>query len=51
MPAPTADIAGLAARMPGGEVPALTVTRPSLEDTYLALIAPHVVQDRTEVAA
>ena len=48
---PTADIARLAARMPGGEVPALTVTRPSLEDTYLALIAPHVVQDRTEVAA
>ena len=26
----------------GGEVPKLTVTRPSLEDTYLTLIAPHL---------
>ena len=26
----------------GGEVPGLTVTRPSLEDTYLSLIAPHL---------
>ena len=39
---PTAEVARLAARMPDGEVPALTVTRPSLEDTYLAMIAPHV---------
>ncbi|MGL5859668.1 MAG: ABC transporter ATP-binding protein [Phycicoccus sp.] len=39
---PTADVVQLAARFPGGEVPGLTVTRPSLEDTYLALIAPHV---------
>ena len=39
---PTAEVARLAARMPGGEVPALTVTRPSLEDTYLTMIAPHV---------
>ena len=31
--------------MPGGEVPALTVTRPSLEDTYLTMIAPHVGHD------
>jgi ABC-2 type transport system ATP-binding protein len=37
--------------MPGGEVPGLTVTRPSLEDTYLAMIAPHVTDDRTEVPA
>ena len=46
--------------MPGGEVPALTVTRPSLEDTYLAMIAPHVghethetndLNDPTEVPA
>jgi ABC-2 type transport system ATP-binding protein len=42
--------------MPGGEVPALTVTRPSLEDTYLAMIAPHVghdahAHDTTEVPA
>ena len=42
---PTAEVARLAARMPGGEVPALTVTRPSLEDTYLAMIAPHVAHD------
>ncbi|HRC42357.1 ABC transporter ATP-binding protein [Nostocoides sp.] len=39
---PTAEIARLAARFHGTEIPALTVTRPSLEDTYLALIAPHV---------
>ncbi len=38
---PTADLVRLAARFPG-EVPGLTVTRPSLEDTYLGLIAPHV---------
>jgi ABC-2 type transport system ATP-binding protein len=48
---PTADVLALASRMPGGEVPGLTVTRPSLEDTYLALIAPHVTNDRTEVPA
>ncbi|MFE5329473.1 ABC transporter ATP-binding protein [Embleya sp. NPDC056575] len=34
---PTADVARLAARF-GGEVPELTVTRPSLEDVYLDLI-------------
>jgi ABC-2 type transport system ATP-binding protein len=34
---PTRVVAGLAARF-GGEVPALTVTRPSLEDVYLDLI-------------
>lgn len=34
---PTADVARLAARY-GGEVPELTVTRPSLEDVYLDLI-------------
>jgi ABC-2 type transport system ATP-binding protein len=38
---PTQVVARLAAEH-GGEVPKLTVTRPSLEDTYLALIAPHV---------
>jgi ABC-2 type transport system ATP-binding protein len=48
---PTADVAALAARFPG-EVPELTVTRPSLEDTYLSLIAPHVTDEtRTEVPA
>ena len=41
----------LASRMPGGEVPALTVTRPSLEDTYLALIAPHVKHPDDDVRA
>jgi len=35
--APTRLVGELAARY-GGEVPGLTVTRPSLEDTYLALI-------------
>jgi ABC-2 type transport system ATP-binding protein len=34
---PTRVVAGLAARY-GGEVPGLTVTRPSLEDVYLELI-------------
>jgi ABC-2 type transport system ATP-binding protein len=34
---PTAVVAGLATRF-GGEVPGLTVTRPSLEDVYLELI-------------
>jgi ABC-2 type transport system ATP-binding protein len=34
---PTGVVAGLAARY-GGEVPGLTVTRPSLEDAYLELI-------------
>lgn len=38
---PTQYVAALSARL-GGEVPGLTVTRPSLEDTYLSLIAPHV---------
>jgi ABC-2 type transport system ATP-binding protein len=38
---PTQAVAELAARF-GGEVPGLTVTRPSLEDTYLELIgSPH----------
>ncbi len=36
--APTRVVAGLAARYGGGEVPGLTVTRPSLEDIYLELI-------------
>ena len=48
---PTAEVARLAARMPGGEVPALTVTRPSLEDTYLAMIAPHVGHDADDAHA
>jgi ABC-2 type transport system ATP-binding protein len=34
---PTAVVAGLAARY-GGEVPGLTVTRPTLEDVYLEMI-------------
>jgi ABC-2 type transport system ATP-binding protein len=38
---PTQLVAQLASRH-GGEVPKLTVTRPSLEDTYLSLIAPHL---------
>jgi ABC-2 type transport system ATP-binding protein len=47
---PTADVAALAARFPG-EVPGLTVTRPSLEDTYLSLIAPHLTDETLEVLA
>ncbi len=47
---PTAEVTALAARFPG-EVPELTVARPSLEDTYLGLIAPHVTDDQTEVPA
>ncbi len=38
---PTEAVARLASRL-GGEIPRLTVTRPTLEDTYLTLIAPHV---------
>ena len=38
---PTQYVTALSARL-GGEVPKLTVTRPSLEDTYLSLIAPHL---------
>ncbi|QAY64414.1 ABC transporter ATP-binding protein [Xylanimonas allomyrinae] len=37
---PTALVARLAANAPAGEVPGLTVTRPSLEDVYLDLITP-----------
>ena len=48
---PTAEVARLAARFPA-EVPELTVTRPSLEDTYLGLISPHVQHHTpTEVPA
>ena len=38
--APTQAVAELSRRF-GGEVPGLTVTRPSLEDTYLKLIGSH----------
>ncbi|HMT31577.1 MAG: ABC transporter ATP-binding protein [Actinomycetales bacterium] len=38
--APTALVTALHARL-GGEISALTVTRPSLEDTYLALVSAH----------
>ncbi|WP_377639933.1 ABC transporter ATP-binding protein [Oryzobacter terrae] len=47
---PTAEVAALATRFPG-EVPGLTVTRPSLEDTYLSLIAPHLADETVEVPA
>jgi ABC-2 type transport system ATP-binding protein len=43
---PTAEVGRLSQRL-GGEVPGLLVTRPSLEDTYLTLIAPHVTADET----
>ena len=35
---PTRVVAELATRFGGGEIPELTVTRPSLEDVYLAMI-------------
>lgn len=51
---PTLEVARLAERF-GGEVPELVVTRPSLEDTYLSLIAPHIadgdVDDTQEISA
>jgi ABC-2 type transport system ATP-binding protein len=37
---PTAAVAALGARL-GGEVPELTVSRPTLEDVYLSLIGAH----------
>ncbi|GGB79765.1 ABC transporter [Knoellia flava TL1] len=40
---PTLEVQRLAERF-GGEVPELAVSRPSLEDTYLSLIAPHVTE-------
>ena len=46
---PTQFVASLSARV-GGEVPKLTVTRPSLEDTYLSLIAPHLDADSAPTA-
>jgi len=45
---PTELVTRLAVRH-GGEVPSLTVTRPSLEDTYLSLISPHLAQSEPEV--
>ena len=44
---PTLEVARLAQRL-GGEVPELVVSRPSLEDTYLSLIAPHVETAETQ---
>ncbi len=44
---PTLEVARLAERF-AGEVPELVVSRPSLEDTYLSLIAPHVTRDDAE---
>ena len=48
---PTLEVQRLGERL-GGEVPELVVSRPSLEDTYLSLIAPHVTApDAEEVMA
>jgi len=44
---PTQFVASLSAEL-GGEVPGLTVTRPSLEDTYLSLITPHLATTGSE---
>jgi len=44
---PTSEVALLSQRL-GGEVPELVVSRPSLEDTYLSLIAPHIAAAQTE---
>ena len=43
---PTQLVSRLGAEL--GEVPKLTVTRPSLEDTYLSLIAPHLAATGSE---
>lgn len=40
---PTAEVTRLATRL-GGEIPSLTVTRPTLEDIYLLLIADNATQ-------
>ncbi|HYN30935.1 MAG TPA: ABC transporter ATP-binding protein [Dermatophilaceae bacterium] len=45
---PTAEVQRVAQRF-GGEVPGLVVSRPSLEETYLSLIGPHVERVTTEV--
>ena len=45
---PTRLVAQLAGEL-GGEVPKLTVTRPSLEDTYLTLISPHLSETEPEL--
>jgi ABC-2 type transport system ATP-binding protein len=47
---PTAEVSRLATRF-GGEVPGLQITRPSLEDTYLALIRPHLDAESTPEVA
>ncbi|WP_404385557.1 ABC transporter ATP-binding protein [Knoellia locipacati] len=44
---PTLEVRRLSERFVG-EVPELVVSRPSLEDTYLSLIAPHVTQADVE---
>ncbi|EAP98397.1 putative ABC transporter ATP-binding protein [Janibacter sp. HTCC2649] len=44
---PTLEVTRLAQRL-GGEIPELVVSRPSLEDTYLTLIAPHIEAVQTE---
>lgn len=44
---PTQFVARLGAEL-GREVPKLTVARPSLEDTYLSLITPHLVATSAE---
>lgn len=44
---PTSFVVALADRLGLPEIPGLTVTRPTLEDTYLAMIAPHVLTDTT----
>ncbi|KGN34199.1 ABC transporter [Knoellia sinensis KCTC 19936] len=41
---PTLEVRRLAERF-SGEVPELVVSRPTLEDTYLSLIAPHVIDE------
>ncbi len=45
---PTAQVSALASRL-GPEVPGLTIGRPTLEDVYLGLIAPHLT-DTEEIS-
>jgi ABC-2 type transport system ATP-binding protein len=48
---PTAFVAELASRFPDGEVPGLTVSRPSLEDVYLSMIDNAVGLEQLESLA
>jgi len=45
---PTQFVTDLRARLGGGEIPGLTVTRPTLEDVYLAMVDPTHARPMTD---